>query len=464
MAMSESKAGTSSLGDILPSVRVDPPGPMSLAWAARLERAECPAFGARRRARAEVAGAEMAPIVYASGAGCNVIDVDGNRYVDLAAGFGALLLGHGAPRVVRAAALQADQLWMALGDLYPSDAKIALVEKLADLYPSKGARVLLGQSGSDAVTAALKTAKLATGKPGAVAFEGSYHGLGYGPLAALGLRASWREAFADQLNPHVSFAPYPETPEDLDGSLSMVQEALAEGDVGAVLVEPVLGRGGCVVPPATFLPELAKLARQAGALLVADEIWTGLGRTGHMFASVATGVVPDLICLGKGLGGGLPISACLGPDEIMQAWRREPAHEVVHTATFHGAPLACATALATLETLRAEQLHERAAWIGDVAQRALGELLADVPNRAPAAGFAVRGAGLMIGIRVGNAASALALQRALLAAGWIVTLGGIGGDVLVLTPPLVISSSLLEAFVIAFRGLLDGSGAPHHLA
>jgi 4-aminobutyrate aminotransferase/(S)-3-amino-2-methylpropionate transaminase len=461
--MSE-KATSSSLADVLPMIRVDPPGPMSLAWAARLEGAECPAFGARRRARAEVAGAEMAPVVYASGSGCNVVDVDGNRYVDLAAGFGALLLGHGAPRIARAIELQAARLWMALGDLYPSDAKIALVEQLAELYPAKGARALLGQSGSDAVSAALKTAKLATGKPGAVAFEGSYHGLGYGPLAALGLRASWREAFADQLNPHVSFAPYPAETGALDASLSAVEKALAAGNVGAVLVEPVLGRGGCVVPPPSFLPELAKLARRAGALLVADEIWTGLGRTGHMFASMATGVVPDLLCLGKGLGGGLPISACLGSDEIMQAWRRKPAEEVVHTATFHGAPLACAAALATLETLREEQLYERAAWIGEVAQRALVELFAAMPGRSPGAGpiggFAVRGAGLMIGIQVGTAAIALALQRALLAAGWLVTTGGMSSEVLVLTPPLVISSTLLEAFVAAFGELLEDASEP----
>jgi 4-aminobutyrate aminotransferase/(S)-3-amino-2-methylpropionate transaminase len=454
MTMSEASS-TSSLGDVLPLVRVDPPGPMSLAWAARLERAECPAFGARRRARAEVAGAEMAPIVYASGSGCNVVDVDGNRYVDLAAGFGALLLGHGAPRIARAVDLQADQLWLALGDMYPSDAKIALVEKLADLYPAKGARVMLGQSGGDAITAALKTAKLATGKPGIVAFEGSYHGLGYGPLAALGLRASWREAFADQLNPKVTFAPFPATDDALDESLAAVEKALDGGDVGAVLVEPVLGRGGCIVPPRSFLRELAALAKRSHALLIADEIWTGLGRTGHMLASVAAGVVPDLVCLGKGLGGGLPISACLGPDEIMQAWRREPSREVVHTATFHGAPLACATALATLDTLRSEQLHERAAWIGDVLQRALGESFANMAGT-----FSVRGAGLMIGIHVGTAATALALQRALLGAGWIVTLGGTAGDVLVLTPPLVISSSLLEAFVVVLRGLLEGSSAP----
>jgi len=169
---------------------------MSIALAARLERTESPAFGARRKARAEVAGAAMAPIVYASATGSNVVDVDGNRYVDLAAGFGALLLGHNPAKVARALTLQADRLWLALGDLYPSDVKVALLERLAELYPAPGARVMLGQSGSDSIGAALKTAKLFTGKPGVVAFEGAYHGLGYGPLAVCGLKKSWRDAFA----------------------------------------------------------------------------------------------------------------------------------------------------------------------------------------------------------------------------------------------------------------------------
>jgi 4-aminobutyrate aminotransferase/(S)-3-amino-2-methylpropionate transaminase len=427
---------------------------MSIGWAARLERSESPAFGARRQSRAEVAGSEMAPVVYASGTGSNVVDVDGNRYVDLAASFGALLLGHAPSRIARALQLQADRLWIALGDLYPSDAKIAFTERVAELYPAKGARAVLGQSGSDAVTAALKTAKLATGKPGVVAFEGAYHGLGYGPLSACGLRKSWREAFADQLNPHVVFAPYPRSQGDLDQVLSRVKNALAEGNIGAVLVEPILGRGGCIVPPPGFLGELRIITRRARALLIADEIWTGLGRSGQILASVEAGALPDLVCLGKGLGGGLPISACIGPDEIMQAWRREPSEEVVHTATFHGAPLACATAIATLDALRAGKLDERAREVGGRAMVALERSLESVPGVGE-----IRGAGLMIGIALGSGTTALALQRSLLEAGYIVTLGGASGDVLILTPALTIAENLLEGFTTTLRGLLEGEPA-----
>jgi 4-aminobutyrate aminotransferase / (S)-3-amino-2-methylpropionate transaminase / 5-aminovalerate transaminase len=443
---------TTEPGQAPPLIRCRPPGPLSLGFSARLEAAESPAFGARRKSRAEVAGAEMAPIVYASAEGSNVVDVDGNRYVDLAAGFGALLLGHAPPQVTRALAMQAARLWMALGDLYPSDVKVALVEKVAALYPEKGARAILGQSGSDAVTAALKTAKLATRKPGVVAFEGAYHGLGYGPLAACGLKKSWRTAFSDQLNPHVTFVPYPRATRDLDPTLSRVKKSLEEENIGAVLVEPILGRGGCVVPPPAFLGELAALTKRAGALLVADEIWTGLGRSGDSLASTAMGAVPDLICLGKGLGGGLPIAACVGPDAIMQSWRRDPNEEVVHTATFHGAPLACATAIANLDVLTADRLAERAREVGERARLVLTNALASVPGMGE-----VRGRGLMMGIELGSASVALAVQRSLLEAGYIVTLGGMASEVLIVTPALTIAESLLDGFAVALRGLLEGA-------
>jgi 4-aminobutyrate aminotransferase-like enzyme len=449
----------SEAGQLVPLIGVRPPGPLSLGVAARLEAAESPAFGARRKARAEVAGAEMAPIVYASGEGSNVVDVDGNRYVDLAAWFGALLLGHAPPKVARALDAQGDRLWMALGDLYPSDVKAALVERVAALYPQKGSRALLGQSGSDAVAAALKTAKLATGKPGVIAFEGAYHGLGYGPLAVCGLKKSWREAFADQLNPHVGFVPYPQSAAHGADVLGRVEKELDRGNVGAVLVEPILGRGGAIVPPDGFLRELVALAHRFDAICIADEIWTGLGRSGDMLASVAAGAMPDIICLGKGLGGGLPISACVGSDDVMQAWRREPNQEVVHTATFHGAPLACATALATIEVLAADHLAERARKVGDAWQKALSGALAVVPGVR-----AVRGAGFMIGVDLGSASVALAVMRSLLEAGYIVTLGGLAGEVLMLTPALTIAEPLLEGFTVFLRGLLEASGGPQERA
>jgi 4-aminobutyrate aminotransferase / (S)-3-amino-2-methylpropionate transaminase / 5-aminovalerate transaminase len=430
-----------------PAIVAPPPGPRSLAWSRRAEAVESPAFGARREARREASGAGQGPIVYAEARGVNVVDVDGNRYVDLTAGFGAQLLGHGAEGPARALASQAARLGQALGDVYASEVKIELLERLAALYPEPGARVLLGQAGADAVTAAMKTALLATGRPGVVAFEGSYHGLSYAPLAASGLRASYREPFREQLSGHVRFVPFPRAGE-VERSLAALRALLRGGDVGLVLVEPMLGRGGCVPPPPGFLAALVGLAREAGALSAFDEIWTGLGRSGAWLLGPAEGAVPDLVCLGKGLGGGLPLSACVGRGEAMAAWAKGPG-EVVHTATFHGAPLPCATALALLDELGAAGLVERSARVG-------AWLLGELGARELRGVREVRGRGLMVGVELGGGAEALAVCRALLAEGYIVLSGGAGGETLTLTPPLIIEEARLAGFVDALERVLDG--------
>jgi 4-aminobutyrate aminotransferase/(S)-3-amino-2-methylpropionate transaminase len=389
----------------------------------------------------------LGKIVYAAARGANVLDVDGNRYVDLAAGFGAMLLGHCHPGVVSALSAQAERLLQALGDVQPSDVKLELLERLARLLPSGPTRVVLGQSGADAVTAALKTALLYTGRPGVVAFGGAYHGLSYGPLGACGLRASYREPFRAQLNPAVHFVDYPMSSGEAASTLEGVEAALRRGDVGAVLVEPVLGRGGCVVAPPGFLGALGLLAERHGALLVADEIWTGLGRTGQWLWSVAEGVVPDLVCLGKGLGGGIPVSACLGKAHVMQAWSQDA--EVVDTSTFAGAPLACAAALASLDVLEQDRLVERAA---DVGERFLRELAAALSgSRAQA----VRGVGMMIGIDLGPGGAAARVARCLLERGYLVSTGGGAREVVVLTPPLNISERLLDGFIPELRSVLE---------
>jgi acetylornithine/succinyldiaminopimelate/putrescine aminotransferase len=428
-------------GQELPDVRVAPPGPRSRELAARLAELESPAVVARRDARERESGSEQAPIVYAGAHGANVVDVDGNRYVDLAAGFGALLLGHCAPEVHSAVTTQGAKLGLALGDVYGSDVKLSLCERLAGMYPAPGARVMLGTSGADAVTAALKTAVLATGRAGVVAFEGAYHGLSHGPLAACGLRSSFREPFAEQLNPHVSFMPY--------GDAAAVEAVLGSGDVGCVLVEPVLGRGGCVVPPASFLPALRRACDAAGALLVCDEIWTGLGRSGAWLASVDAGVVPDVVCLGKGLGGGLPMSACIGSERAMRGWA-EHGGTTIHTATHFGSPLACAAALVTLRELGLRKLVDRSREVGERWRKLLQERTA---GRGVAA---VRGRGLMVGVALeGGASRALGVVRLLLGRGWIVLTGGVAGDVLTLTPPLNADEALLTAFADALRDALS---------
>jgi 4-aminobutyrate aminotransferase / (S)-3-amino-2-methylpropionate transaminase / 5-aminovalerate transaminase len=428
-------------GQDLPFIRTRPPGPQSRSWLTRARRTSVP-MGPKRPAPSASGVRTDIPagtIVYFSAKGSNVLDVDGNRYVDLAGGFGAMLIGHSHPNVVRILEFQSRRLLQALGDVFPSEAKIALMDRLVELHPRGDAQVILGQSGADAVSAALKTAALYTGRPGVIAFEGAYHGLSYGPLAACGLRASYREPFAAQLNSHVAFVAYPRDSSHGQQALESAERALRSGAIGAVLIEPILGRGGCVVPPDEFLPELAQRAHAAGALIVADEIWTGLGRSGRMFHSQRGDFFPDLVCLGKGLGGGVPISAVIGESRIMGCWARE--HEVVETSTFAGAPLVCACAIATLDVISREQLSARAAEAGERFRAALRAEL------SAASAVEVRGAGLMVGIDLGERpGAAAALQQALLRRGYITSTGGGQREVLVLTPPLNIAESLLAAF------------------
>jgi len=428
-----------------PEIRVKPPGPRSRELSARLARAESPAVEARREAR------ELETIVYDRGEGTFVFDVDGNRYVDLAAGFGALLLGHGDESVQNAIIAQTKKLALALGDVYASEPKVLLCEKLAALYPEPGARVLLGATGADAVTAALKTAVLATGRSGVLAFAGAYHGLSYAPLAACGLHASFREPFVEQLGRHVTFAPFPTNEAEENDCIIHMQNALISGQIGAVLVEPILGRGGCVVPPPLFLRRVRDLCDKAGALLVVDEIWTGLGRSGSMLMSVSQGVLADVVCLGKGLGGGVPISACIGSAKAMAPWGARGG-ATLHTATHFGNPIACAAALATLARLTELGLADHARRAGEDFLELLNERFAgDARVRG------VRGRGLMIGVQLDSAARALGAMRALLERGWIVLTGGAAGDTLTLTPPLGIELRALEAFVPALADALDAS-------
>ena len=430
-----------------PERRPRVPGGNSKSWMLRYDRVAAP------MGPTPSGDSPSSAIVYHFARGANVLDVDDNVYVDLAAGFGSMLLGHGHPSILRTIEVQAGRLLQSMGDVHPSVAKVALCERLSGLSddPSRKYQVILGQSGADAVTAALKTAAALTGRPGVVAFGDSYHGLSYGPLAASGFRESYRRPFLDQLNPHVEFLDFPKSASDAERVLHEVRECLVAGEIGAVLVEPILGRGGVVVPPDPFVEELVSAAHESGALVIADEIWTGLGRAGSWLRSDAAN--PDLICLGKGLGGGLPMSACLGTPDVMSAWRRP--EELVHTSTFAGAPLACATSIATIDTLRREHLIERASELGDRFRGSLEAALSDISDFAE-----VRGAGMMIGIDLGARPGAAArAATALLTRGYIVSTGGTGREVIVLTPPLTIAEPLVEGAVAALAEVLR-EGAP----
>lgn len=438
-------------GDALPCVRTALPGPRAQALVDTLARFECPGLTARRRRREEVSGASHDPIVWSSARGANVADADGNVYVDMTAGFGAALIGHTHPHVVEALRAQSGRMLHALGDVYPSDVKVALEARLAGAAPW-AARVILGLSGADAIEAALKTAALHTRRPGVLAFEGGYHGLSYGAVSVCGYKRAFREPFARQLNAHVYFAPYADG--NVDGSLARsleaVDRALATGAVGAVLVEPVQGRGGVVVPHAGFLAALSARSKMAGAVLVVDEIYTGLHRTGGFLRSLDDGCVPDVVCLGKALGGGLPVSACVMRDEVARAWG-DPDKEAIHTSTFLGNPLACAAAMAALDVLDDPKT-----------QRAIQELGAELGDALDAlaldASLAIDGVahvGLLAGVTVaGGVARSLSVMRAMLERGYVVLPGGVAGDVLTLTPPCTLTRAQLDGFAQALAASL----------
>ena len=366
----------------------------------------------------------MSEIVLARGEGSHVFDVEGNRYVDLAAGFGAALLGHGHRAIVKAIRTQSERLIQGLGDVYDNDIKLKLIGALRGLHHCPDADVRLCTSGGDAVTAAMKTATVVTGKHAFIAFDGAYHGLGYAPLPACGYNASFRKPYAPQLSHEVKFAPYPGVRgASMDAALSMVKSSL--DDVAAIMVEPVMGRGGCHVPPDGFMKELVALAHERDALLIADEIWTGLGRAGSLVRSRAVGAQPDILCFGKGLGGGLPISACVAMRSMMDG--------VMHTSTHAGAPLACAAALATMATLERERLVARASELGARALTVLRDRL-DQP---------VRGAGLMIGIEFASAVLAEEAMRHALGRGYLLIGGGVDHATLTITPALTIDEEAL---------------------
>lgn len=434
-------------GDDLPDLRTPIPGPRSRELTARLEKRENPAFARRRGARTALSGEAFAPIVLARGLGSNLWDVDENRFVDLAAGFGSVLLGHGSTPVLLAAHAQLDVLAQGLGDLYASEVKVELIERLARLHPDPGARVLLCQSGSDAVTAALKTAALATGRPGIIVLERGYHGLGYAPLAACGFKESYRAPFEAQLNPHVRFVPFPSNEETSAHALELARRAFAEHEIGALLVEPISGRGGLLFPHPDALSALASLAREHGAVVIADEIWTGLGRSGHMLYSSTQRLDPDLICLGKGLGGSIGISTCVGSERTMGAWASDG--EVVHTSTHAGHPLACRAALATLDELDRSKLVERSLTLGRDFVAELTRVLGDLPFVK-----AVRGAGLMVGVELESGARGLAAMKGLLSRGFVATSGGVAGEVVIFTPPLTVAPAQLAASAVALAAVL----------
>jgi len=435
------------LGNELGRIVVDPPGPRSRELMRRLREVESANI---------TFASDRFPVFFERGSGANLMDVDGNVYVDLTAAFGVAATGHSNPAVVRAVAEQAELLLHGIGDVHPNEVKVALAEKLCALAPGDGAkRVIFSSTGAEAVESALKTAAVASGKPGVLCFTGAYHGLTYGALEVTD-RDFFRAPFERQLGGFATRVPYAYCyrcplslthPACENACLSFVEEAMdSEGSdsIGAVIVEAIQGRGGDVDAPFDWLLELRELCDRRKLLLIVDEVYTGFGRTGRWFACEHAGVVPDLLCVGKGMASGFPISACIGRAEVMDAWPVSQG-ESVHTSTFLGHPTACAAALASINEIERLGLVARSATTG----AAFGELLKALAEKVGPRVGDVRGCGLMWGVElVGDdgapdpARASHAVTEAL-RRGVVVLAGGPGNNVLSLSPPLVIATEQL---------------------
>jgi 4-aminobutyrate aminotransferase / (S)-3-amino-2-methylpropionate transaminase / 5-aminovalerate transaminase len=432
-------------GTELPSIVTPPPGPRSRSSAKRLRRSE----------GAAIWGAEESPVVWSRGKGSVVLDVDGNRYLDLTAGFGVLSLGHAAPEVARAVSAQSRKLTQGLGDLMPHEGREKLVRRLASLGGGVLDRVLLASTGAEAVELALKTAHLATGRRRVVAFTGAYHGQSYGALAVTDYPGLGKP-FAAQIPDLAIRVPYPYAYRcaagPLDAAMEIVDRELRGPDPpGAIILEPIQGRSGCVIPPPEYLPKLRALASERRLLLILDEVMTGGGRTGPFWAWERYGeaAAPDLLVAGKGIGGGVAIAALLGRKKVMESWRKHvlPSGEAPHSSTFYAHPLACAGALKTLDRLAAPETRAHVERMGTL----LAEGLRKVAAKSPAIGE-VRAAGLMAAIELvrdpksREPAPQLTAKTvgALLQEGVLVWPGGVHDNVICFTPPLTITEEQIR--------------------
>jgi 4-aminobutyrate aminotransferase-like enzyme len=436
----ELKAGSAELTG-LESIVTAIPGPRSRALAAELAAYEAPGVTYL---------ADDFPVFWERASGALVADADGNRYLDLTSAFGVAATGHTNARVASAVAAQAQRLMHGMGDVHPTELRTRLLARLAQLAPGDLRKTYLATSGAEAVEFALKTAWLATGKPRVLAYHGAYHGLSLGALEVAGID-KFRAPFAPLVPGRATFLPYPGADATVDGAIAAARTALAhDPDIGAVIVEPVQGRGGVIVPPSGFLRALRALCDERGMLLILDEIYTGFGRTGTMFACEREGVVPDLLCVGKALGGGVPLSATIGTPRMMDAWPVS-AGEAIHTSTFLGNPLACAAALANLDEL------ERLDALGRVRARedALGSRLRALAKYANVRD--VRGLGFLWAVEFANAAFANRVVVRGLATGVILLQSGPTGTSITIAPPLTIADDQLARALELFEAAVRAS-------
>lgn len=366
------------------------------------------------------------PLALASGDGAVVTDTDGKSYLDLLGGIAVNLLGHRHPGVIEAVTTQLNTLGHT-SNLYATEPGIALAEALVG-HLGAPARAFFCNSGTEANEVAFKITRL-TGKTNIVAAEGAFHGRTMGSLALTGQPA--KQAPFEPLPGNVTHVPY--------GDVEALAAAV-DSDTAAVFLEPIMGEGGVVVPPAGYLAQARDITTRNGALLVLDEVQTGVGRTGAFYAHQHDGITPDIVTLAKGLGGGLPIGACLAIGAA-----GDLLTPGLHGSTFGGNPVCTAAALAVLKALADGDLIARAGVLGKTLSHGIEELGHPLVDH-------VRGKGLLQGV-VLTAPSAKAVEAAARDAGFLVNAAA--ADVIRLAPPLIITEPQIETFLSALPAVLD---------
>ena len=420
---------------------------------------------------AVLADANISPILgrymdksWSHGIGHRLYDTAGNSYLDFANGIAVTALGHAHARVSAAVHAQVDRLLGPVHAIGFSEPTVKLAQMLADTFPDPLDSVLFLNSGSEAIDGAIKLARRVTGRPGVIAFRGAFHGRTIGATSVTTSSLNYRRGY-EPLLPGVYVTVYPSVyryyggdeqravADSLKHFDTLLMTTISPDEVAAVVIEPVQGEGGYYPAPAAFLQGLRERCTRHGILLIVDEVQSGYGRTGDMWAFEESGIVPDVVCVAKAIANGLPLSAVVASKDTMQAWGKG-----AHGTTYGGNPVACAAGVAVLETIAAEGLLENARARGTELLGGLRELMAENPSIGD-----VRGRGLMIGVefvkdrreRMPDGAMAEAVIERARDAGLLLLSCGMAHQVIRWIPPLDVTVPEVEESLRIFEGALQ---------